>query len=148
MPLNKETKPNQTIYQRRAWPWTVYMQDEEKTVDDLITDGKKSIENKTSSNVVSSSSIGINTYILCSWDCRIHWLHLYWGKTLLDDTNQSDNETSVMLDLWGMRSTPSLPSLLDPLWLGVVAPDRILSMDPIELNHNYAQLNCLIVFFR
>ena len=34
----------------------------------------------------------------------------------------------LMLDLWGMWSTPSLPSLPSPLWLGVVAPDRVLSM--------------------
>ena len=32
-----------------------------------------------------------------------------------------------------MRSTPSLPSLPGPLWPGVVAPNRILSMDQIEL---------------
>ena len=29
-----------------------------------------------------------------------------------------------MLELWGMQSTPLLPSLPDPLWLGVVAPDK------------------------
>ena len=29
-----------------------------------------------------------------------------------------------MLELWGMRSTPSLPSLPGPLWPGVVAPDK------------------------
>ena len=29
-----------------------------------------------------------------------------------------------MLELWGMRSTPSLPLLQDPLWPGVVAPDK------------------------
>ena len=29
-----------------------------------------------------------------------------------------------MLGLWGMRSTPSLPLLLGPLWLGVTAPDK------------------------
>ena len=39
-----------------------------------------------------------------------------------------------MLELWGMRSTPSFPSLTGPLWLGVVAPDRVLSMGNIELN--------------
>ena len=39
-----------------------------------------------------------------------------------------------MLKLWGMRSTLSLPSLPGPLWPGVVAPDRVLSMGPIELN--------------
>ena len=29
-----------------------------------------------------------------------------------------------MLELWGMWSTPSLPSLPGPLWPGVVAPDK------------------------
>ena len=29
-----------------------------------------------------------------------------------------------MLELWGMRSTPSLPSLPGPPWPGVVAPDK------------------------
>ena len=29
-----------------------------------------------------------------------------------------------MLELWGIRSTPSLPSLPGPLWPGVVAPDK------------------------
>ncbi len=29
-----------------------------------------------------------------------------------------------MLELWGMRSTSSLPSLPGPLWPGVVAPDK------------------------
>ena len=50
-----------------------------------------------------------------------------------------------------MQSTPSLPLLPGPLWPGVVAPDRVLSMDQIELNwtflkfklHTYAKLNCL-----
>ena len=46
------------------------------------------------------------------------------GKTSLPyerpgyDTKQSDGE------LWGMQSTPSLPSLPSPLWPGVVAPDK------------------------
>ena len=39
-----------------------------------------------------------------------------------------------MLELWGIWSTPSLPSLPGPLWPGVVAPDRVLSMGKIELN--------------
>ena len=38
-----------------------------------------------------------------------------------------------MPELWGMWSTPSLPSLPGPLWPGVVAPDRVLSMGHIEL---------------
>ena len=36
-----------------------------------------------------------------------------------------------MLELWGMRSTPTLPG---PLWPGVVAPDRVPSMYQIEVN--------------
>ena len=39
-----------------------------------------------------------------------------------------------MLELWGMQSTSSLPSLPDPLRAGVVAPDRVLYMGQIELN--------------
>ena len=39
-----------------------------------------------------------------------------------------------MLELWGMQSTPSLPLFPDPLWPGVVAPDRDPSMGQIELN--------------
>ena len=44
------------------------------------------------------------------------------------DTKQFDGEVPAVLELWGMRSTPSLPSLPGPLWPGVVAPDRALSM--------------------
>ena len=39
-----------------------------------------------------------------------------------------------MLEFRGMRCTPSLPLLLSPLWPGVAAPDRVLSMGQIELN--------------
>ena len=38
-----------------------------------------------------------------------------------------------MLELWGMYSTTSLPSLQGPLWSGVVALDRVQSMGQIEL---------------
>ena len=30
----------------------------------------------------------------------------------------------MMLELWGMWSTPLLPSLPGPLWLGMIAPDK------------------------
>ena len=40
------------------------------------------------------------------------------------DTKQPDGEVPAMLELWGMQSTPSLPSLPGPLWPGVVAPDK------------------------
>ena len=68
-----------------------------------------------------------------SWGCRIHWLHLCRGVRPPTecpgyDTKQSDGEVPAVLVLWGMRSTPSLPSLPGPLWPGVVAPDKALSM--------------------
>ena len=44
------------------------------------------------------------------------------------DTKQSDGEVLVMLELWGILSTSSLPFLSGPLWPGMVAPDRALSM--------------------
>ena len=44
-----------------------------------------------------------------------------------------DGESIVMIELWGMRSTPSLPSLPGPVYLGAVAPDRVLSTGQIEL---------------
>ena len=44
------------------------------------------------------------------------------------DSKQSDGEVPVMLELWGIRSTPLLPLLPGPLWLSMVAPDRALSM--------------------
>ena len=37
-----------------------------------------------------------------------------------------------MLELRGMRNTPSLPSLPGPLWLGVITLDTVQSMDQIE----------------
>ena len=37
------------------------------------------------------------------------------------------------MELWGMRSTPSLQLLPGPHWPGVVAPDRIQSIGQIEL---------------
>ena len=49
-------------------------------------------------------------------------------KVSISDTKQSEGEVSVILELWGMRNTPSLPLLLGPLWLGMVAPDMVLSM--------------------
>ena len=68
------------------------------------------------------------------WGCRIHRLHLCRGvrhpqnECPRYDTKQSDSEVPAMLELWGMWSTPSLPSPPGPLWPGVVATDRALSM--------------------
>ena len=73
-----------------------------------------------------------------SWSCIIHGLHLYRGvrppnKCPGYDIIPSDGEASVTLKLWGMQSTLPLPSLPGPPWPGVVGPDRVLSMDQIEL---------------
>ena len=78
------------------------------------------------------------------------------------DKKLFDGEVPVMLELWGIQSTLTLPSLPAPVWPGVVAPERILSMGQIELNcvlmlnlitwnrtfltckqHTYGKLNCL-----
>ena len=50
------------------------------------------------------------------------------------DTKQSGGEAPVMPEPWEMRNTSSLPSHPGPLWPGVVAPDRDLSIGQIELN--------------
>ena len=80
-------------------------------------------------------------YCPVDWGCRIHQLHLCRGVSppLNEcpgyDTKQSDGEVPIMLELWGMQSTPSLSLLPGPFWPGVVALDRVLSMDQIELNY-------------
>ena len=71
-----------------------------------------------------------------SWSSRIHQQFLCSGVrpspqwvSWIYDIKQSDGEIPVMLELWGMWSTPSLPLLPGSLWPGMVAPDRALSMD-------------------
>ena len=59
-------------------------------------------------------------YCLVRWGCRIYRLHLCRGVRPLPTTNiqhmtQSDGGVPVILELWGMRSTPSLSSPLGPL---------------------------------
>ena len=61
------------------------------------------------------------------------WIHSH-KECPAYDTKQSDCEARVMLELWEMQSTPSLPSLPGPFWPGAVAPDRVISMGQIELN--------------
>ena len=80
----------------------------------------------------------MNILRLVGWDCRIHWLHLCRGlrhhlanKCPRYDAKQSDGETPD-LEIWRIWSTPSLPLLSDPLWPGVVAPDRVPSMGQID----------------
>ena len=53
--------------------------------------------------------------------------------SVLDEIKKSDGEAPIMLELWGIRSSPSLPSLPGPLWPGVVASVKVLSIGQIEL---------------
>ena len=76
--------------------------------------------------------INLKQIINCpvSWGCRIYQLLLCReirpppNECPGYDTMQSDGEVSVMLELWGMWRTLSLPLLPDPLQPGVVAPDK------------------------
>ena len=89
-----------------------------------------------------NSSTCVQSHLFCSpvnWGSRIYWLHLCRGVGLSTpnecyryDTTQSDGKAPV-LKIWGMLTISSLPLFLGPLWLGVVAPDRILSICQIEL---------------
>ena len=49
-------------------------------------------------------------------------------------TKPFDGQFPVIMALWVMPSTLSLPSLPDPLWPGVKIPDKVLSIGQIELN--------------
>ena len=79
----------------------------------------------------------VNTYIHTGSVSRIHCISANGYNSLNEcpvyDTKQSDGEASVMLELSGSRSKPLLPSLLGPIWPGVVAPDWVLFMGQIEL---------------
>ena len=87
-------------------------------------------------------SISFLPFLDCpfGWNCRIHRLLLCWevrhppNECLLYDIKQSDGEAPVMLSFGGMQSNPLLLSLPGPLWPGMKAPDRVLSMGQIDLN--------------
>ena len=83
-------------------------------------------------------TVTVNLLILHSpvgWWCRIHQLLLCRGVRPLPatacpriDAKLSDGEVPLMLELWRIRSTPSLPSLPGPQCPGVVAADRVQSV--------------------
>ena len=56
------------------------------------------------------------------------------------DTKQSDGDAPVMLEIWGVWSTPLLPSLPGRLWPGVVARERFLSMVQMKFNRGFLSL--------
>ena len=49
------------------------------------------------------------------------------------ETKQSNGKAPVMLELLGMQNTPLLPLFPGPLWAGMIAPVRILSMGQTEM---------------
>ena len=71
---------------------------------------------------------------LVRWGCRIHRLRPCRSIRLPQRVSWYESKQSVMLEISGMERTPLLPSLPGLLWPGVVAPDRLISMGPIELN--------------
>ena len=94
----------------------------DRLCNDVYKINNREISKKTNSTFPQDCSV--------VWGCRIHRLLLCRGvKPYANvypryDTKQSDGEAPVMLELWGMRSTPLLPSLLGPLKTGVAVPDR------------------------
>ena len=76
---------------------------------------------------------------LVGQDCKLHRLYLCKGliphhnECREYDTKQSDGEVSLMMELSAMQSASSLPSLPGPLWPGVVALDRVLSMSQVVM---------------
>ena len=63
-------------------------------------------------------------------------------SVLIYDTKQSDGEVPVILELWKMRSVPSLPSLRGPLWPGSTWYSRNYGSNRTKL-FTYDKLNCL-----
>ena len=90
------------------------------------------------------------------WGYGIHRLHLGRGvrppanEYPRYDTEQSDGEVSVMLEIWRMRSTlycQCFQVYSDPEWLHLI---RVLSMGHIELNRDFGSLlllhlNCVFM---
>ena len=100
--------------------------DENETMNETLIFSKLELSWK----IIKVQAVFTKTEICpVSLGCRIHWLHLCRGVRPPNecpgyDTKQSDGEVPAVLELWGMRSTPSLPLLPGPLWPGVVAPDK------------------------
>ena len=94
------------------------------------------------SSIVYTNSfiyIEINSFKYCylkliilgpfGWGSRIHWLHLCRGVRLPQQVSWIWHTRQYDGEALRSRSTSLLP-----LWPGVVAPDRVLSMDQIKLN--------------
>ena len=86
----------------------------------------------------AQSSSGIIEYTDC---ISSEWLDSPNG-CFVYDTKQSDGEASVVLELWGMQSTPLFPFFEGLFCSGDIASDVVLSMSQIEPNYNHTILNC------
>ena len=71
------------------------------------------------------------------------WVAQLAGAVKQTNCFSAEGEVPVMLDLWGMRSKPSVPSLPCPFWPVQVALDGVLSMGQIEQNC-VLKLNCIV----
>ena len=91
------------------------------------------------------------------WGCRIHWLHLCRGVRPPARRHRVSQIWHKAIWWWGFSpgalidvECPFLPLLPGPLWPGLVAPHRVLSMGQKELfdiktvckQMTYAKLNC------
>ena len=79
-------------------------------------------------------SVGVSFEIHRLHLCRGLRLHPTPDESLEYNKKQSEGEAPVMVEIWGIRITPSLSSFPSQLWPWVVALDRALYMGQIELN--------------
>ena len=85
----------------------------------------------TCGNVFLCSPSSLQSPSPVGWGCIIHRMHLCrWVRPSPHSSTSVMDMTlnNLMLELWRMQSTPSLPSLPGLLWSGVVAPNRVLSI--------------------
>ena len=57
----------------------------------------------------------------------------YGDNDYTTGTSKGDGESSLMLELERMYTTPSLPFLQHTFWLGIVAPERFITIGQIQL---------------
>ena len=101
----------------------------EKKLDDNYTRMLRAIMNKSWGQHPTPSQLGLKnipTALLLRGKTPPHVCPGY-------DIKQSNDEALVMRELWGIRSTPSLPSLSGPLKPSMVAPEMVLYMGQTEL---------------
>ena len=133
------------LFNRFTWRWVLcltrnfltsrYCYNNEQSADCIICRGVRSLPKKvgpeSDTKLYHGDALVLGSVVYSFITCRIAPLRR--GKTPPNKcpghyTKQSDGEVPMMLELWGMRSTSSLPLLPGPLWLRMVAPDRALSM--------------------